>query len=678
MKEVVRKLKEEKQQGTVTFDSIAASVEADTLRERLTTAQRVLVSSHGADWEWQDDGLTSNITAVLDLNREERCLGRSRKGTWDKQDMTQVILASGPGTGKSKALTELGKRFSQIRDNQTRIVLLVTFENGSCVSATDGCAKAIMDRVYHHLLFGNETPGGTSAWMSFQDWMRETDGAKGSFDEMLDGVAKLYTCDSVECILLIDGVHNLGGGYWDCGEPSSELKHLLQTWLCNLVLGSKHYVFPVCAMTSYTAAVKALKSSTTQRQYFYAPRLQRLPDGLPAAAEQYFWMTDGHGRALEAIVAVLKKGSARDTAMFLRELSAKLRSSYATLVATRDKDVDAALRAAVTRKPITTSEPRDWSLFTLEPIPKGKEGELYAAPAFVWVLLHAGSTETLLSEFDCTSSLEDWKCFEQFVAWYRGLLSKVHGEQVSVATFHKGVDWVRSPAQRMKAPALDHTVCQCANQEATTGLWKDEIETTSPSGPKKTKTLKATFINADKASSADIFTGVEYDNGKKAYETIQCKHTKLRSSESGERPKAAQPRALTAKEVMGEIKKCADPGGVFLLVSNRPWKGTDNLIKELKASGQEYGAVGVVHDENFRRYFLPTFASMWQQRKPHPSSQTASLPTRSALRSWTPRLWNTTRAPAVQPSWLPPRVSAAAPRNAVNLLLLRRATKVFS
>ena len=57
--------------------------------------------------------------------------------------------------------------------------------------------------------------------------------------------------------------------------------------------------------------------------------------------------------------------------------------------------------------------------------------------------------------------------------------------------------------------------------------------------------------------------------------------------------------------------------------------------------------------------------------------KTDGNPASSVLRSWRPR-WDTTRAlPAVQQVWLPPQLPLAAPRNAVNLLLLRRAAKVF-
>ena len=238
------------------------------------------------------------MTATLDKNREIRSLKRSKKEKWDKQEMTQVILASGPGTGKSKALTELGKHFAELRDGQIRIVLRVTFENGTnLVPAEVNSGKAIMDRVYHHLLFGNRSA------KLFHDWVKCSGGSKETFDEMLDAVAKLYKCDSVECILLLDGVHNLGGGYGTDGEPSAVLHDFLKAWLCATVLCSRHHIFPVCAMTSYAAAMKILVGSTTRHEYFFAPRLQSLPEGFPdeysKEAEPYFWMTDGHGRVLE-------------------------------------------------------------------------------------------------------------------------------------------------------------------------------------------------------------------------------------------------------------------------------------------------------------------------------------------------------------------------------------------
>ena len=69
-------------QATATFDSIVEEVSADTVKERLTTDQRVLVSRSGADWKWQDDGLKGRITATLDKNREIRSLKLSKKENW--------------------------------------------------------------------------------------------------------------------------------------------------------------------------------------------------------------------------------------------------------------------------------------------------------------------------------------------------------------------------------------------------------------------------------------------------------------------------------------------------------------------------------------------------------------------------------------------------------------------
>ena len=209
-----------------------------------------------------------------------------------------------------------------------------------------------------------------------------------------------------------------------------------------------------------------------------------------------------------------------------------------------------------------------------------------------------------------------------------------------------------------------------------------EVETPTL-GAENTKTLGATFVNAKLASGADVFTGVEYDNKGNAYETIQCTHT-------------SEAQVLHAEEVKAELEGCADPAGVFLLVSNRPWKDTPENVKRLEEACRQYAAVGLVHEGNFRDYFLPTFASMWQRRIPQQSSPTGMLgrakmstriathtdtdssPSISVLRSWAPPRWDTTRAPAGRQSWLPPKLPLAAPRSAVNLLLLRRAAKVFS
>ena len=617
------------QQATVTFDSIVEEVSADTVKKRLTTDQHALFSSDGADWKWQDGGLKESITATLDKNRAIRSLKLSKNEMWDKQNMTQVILASGPGTGKSKALTELGKHFAELRDGQIRIVLRVGFENGTgLVPADVNSGKAVMDRVYHHLLFGNRSA------KPFHDWVESSGGSKETLDGMLDAVAKLYKRDSVECILLLDGVHNLGGGYGDAGEPSALLYGFLKTWLCDTVLGSRHHIFPVCAMTSYAAAMKVLHGSTTRHEYFFAPRLQSLPEGFPDEyskdAELYFWMTDGHGRVLEIILSILQEGKMKTHARFLTKIRNQLTKHYAGVVETQT-GIDAAMQAAVKREHITAQGGLgEWSLFTLERVPGQPETTVYAAPTFVWILLNAGRCEdSLLSEYDFTSG-NTWGNFEGFVAWYRVLLSKVHGvddEPVSVAEFHRGVDWVKSPGSRkMSTKSLaPRLVYPCAKRETTTAV-QDEVETTTVGAPENTKTLGATFLNAEQAPSADVFTGVEYTNKhKRAYETIQCKYT-------------SKARVLSAAQVETELKKCADPAGVFLLVSNRPWKDTPENVKRLEKACRQYAAVGLVHEENFRDYFLPTFASMWrcipQQSSPtgmlHASHITTTHPDTSA------------------------------------------------
>ena len=606
------------QQATVTFDSIVEEVSADTVKERLTTDQHALFNSSGAGWKWQDGGLKGRITATLDKNRESRSKKRSKKEMWDKQEMTQVILASGPGTGKSKALTELGKHFAELRDSQVRIVLRVGFENDTGLYCEVNSEKAVMDRVYHHLLFGNRSA------KLFHDWMGSSGGSKETFNGMLDAVAKLYKCDFVECILLLDGVHNLGGGYGTDGEPSALLRGFLKAWLCATVLGSRHHIFPVCAMTSYAAAMKVLHGSTTRHEYFLAPRLQSLPEGFPdehsKAAEPYFWMTDGHGRVLETILSILQEGKVKTYGGFLTKVRNELTKRYAGVVVTTTR-IDAAMQAAVKREHITAVQAGlgEWSLFTLERVPGEPETTVYAAPTFVWILLNAGRCEdSLLSGYDFTSG-QNWESFEEFVAWYRVLLSKVHGgadEPVSVAEFHRGVDWVKSPGSlKMRTESLaPRLVYRCANQERTTAV-QAEVETPSwraGGAPENTKTLGATFVNAKLASGADVFTGVEYDNKRNAYETIQCTHT-------------SEAQVLHAEEVKAELEGCADPAGVFLLVSNRPWKDTPENVKRLEEACRQYAAVGLVHEGNFRDYFLPTFASMWQRRNPQQSSPTGML-----------------------------------------------------
>ena len=672
-------------QATVTFDSIVEGVSADTVKERLTTDQHALFDSSGADWKWQDDGLKGSMTATLYTNRTSRSEKRSKEKKWDKQEMTQVILASGPGTGKSKALTELGKHFAELRDGQIRIVLRVTFENGtSLVPAEVDPEKAIMDRVYHHLQFGNQSAE------PFRDWVRRSGGSKELFNEMLDAVAKLYKCDSVECILLLDGVHNLGGGYGTDGEPSFVLHGFLKAWLCDTVLCSRHHIFPVCAMTSYAAAMKVLVGSTTRHEYFIAPRLQSLPEGFPdeysEVAEPYFWMTDGHGRVLEIILSILQEGKVDTFGGILTEVRDQLKLRY-TGVMEETTGINAAMQAAVKRQDITKVQAGhgEWSLFTLERVPGQAETPVYAAPTFVWILLNADRCEgSLLSGYDFTSE-PTWGNFEKFVAWYRVLLSKVHGgaEPVSVAEFHRGVDWVKSPGSlEMSTKSLARRVYRCANQETTTAV-QAEVERRTAGAPKNTKTLGATFLNAELAPAADVFTGVKYVDKGNAYETIQCTHT-------------SEAQVLHAEEVKAELEGCADPAGVFLLVSNRPWKDTPENVKRLEEACRQYAAVGLVHEGNFRDYFLPTFASMWQRRIPQQSSPTGMLgrakmstriathtdtdssPSISVLRSWAPPRWDTTRAPAGRQSWLPPKLPLAAPRSAVNLLLLRRAAKVFS
>ena len=90
----------------------------------------------------------------------------------------------------------------------------------------------------------------------FHDWIKKSGGAK-----VEERCSTPYGCDSVECILLIDGVHNIGV-YMRDGSPSAELTEFMSWKLDGIVLGhAKHHIFPVCAMTSYTAARQARRAS---------------------------------------------------------------------------------------------------------------------------------------------------------------------------------------------------------------------------------------------------------------------------------------------------------------------------------------------------------------------------------------------------------------------------------
>ena len=133
----------------------------------------------------------------------------------------------------------------------------------------------------------------------------------------------------------------------------------------------------------------------------------------------------------------------------LTEVRGDLEQRYTGVVEETTR-IDAAMQAAVKRQDITEEQAGlgEWSLFTLERVPGQPETTVYAAPTFAWILLNVGGCEgSLLSGYDFTSG-QNWESFEEFVAWYRVLLSKVHGgadEPVSVAEFHRGVDWVKSP-----------------------------------------------------------------------------------------------------------------------------------------------------------------------------------------------------------------------------------------
>lgn len=449
-----------------------------------------------------------------------------QENSTDKLRHPLFIVASGPGTGKSRLLQE----FPALLDNlklseelmeriQQRFVFHVGFENGTPYDPNFD--TNVTFSIGRRMLF--QLRADNIDWISFC----QTPHAQVSPDQVVARLADLLSqqVDQLTIVLLIDGLQKLPH------ELRSKISQFYASFSClSQLVNAGRAFFICCAATTIDMPIRDVLADSPQVRVYLSPTIL---DGKKVIQCDGNFLLEilvddmgGHGRALEALAAALESTSLETCPLsnFVALILDCLMKFYPTWTYAQSPLLLPCLKIILgnikvspssvitttdslgTVRTYTVDEIRSMGLIRLEV-------DKLVAP-FIWVYLLAnyspnispalksliyGTYEKIEVEINNGYYALEWQHWESFNALFRVLKSELlAGPEVKLSQLHAGASLNLSPnlpdSLIVSPLKLEYASFHCATSSDSL---IDEIKTES--GMAKVSSCDTFFINAPSA-----------------------------------------------------------------------------------------------------------------------------------------------------------------------------------
>ena len=561
------------------------------------------------------------------------------------KDHPLFLVFSGPGTGKSRLLDELpelAKRsvkplssFKELHDLlDNAFVFKISFENGMRYLNDEGVSG---DKILGTRMMWQMSPMDTLA--HFLDRRKEY-----SIMQALDAIPRNHTKPSA-IFLLVDGLQMVPH---TVGSSETIFADIIKS-VCNRVndSGRGYFVVGAIAATFSKSVDQVLHDSPQKRCSLYPHPL----DGhaIIKSSNMFVRMLvddmGGHGRALEMLMKSLQElGVDLDELridLLASTLRLKLQGCYPSWFKVEDgDDLIPVFESVLARQKFASTNSHISLKFTVEDVVRlglirwNPETHMLEVPFILFWLLttEAPNTPPLLRRLarDNVSSgiakkrtgLEGWRAWEEFVADFQSLKSKVFdGKEVTLEELHAGARLSDSAAKSLIRVSKKNVVWTTKHYPSRSDeqIGVDIIE--HEHGEVSFKRLcDAVVVNGPGAPAADVFSCVhlkdpdasgEERGGVWVNETFACRHR--------------QKETLSQSDYENEREKAAGPADFFMMFVT----GDSNVnleSKKLPPSHSGRGQAlknGLVDSKNFSAYFGPFAGRAFCLQEEPPNINTA-------------------------------------------------------